>query len=72
MRAMLIKALAEFVRKEPDADRARVVRLLQDVDPEDLEIEARRRVRTSGGHSLSATVDALTALYDAAGARRAA
>jgi hypothetical protein len=63
MRAMLIKALVEFISQNPDADRAAMISTLRTVEPADLEKDAQSYVKISGGSTLAAMVQALERYY---------
>lgn len=67
MRGLLIKALVEFIKQNPDADRARMIKVLGGVDPFDLEKDAASSVKLNGGNRVSAAVEGLTRLYKNAG-----
>jgi hypothetical protein len=72
MRASIIKALAEFVKQHPDADRTRMVRVLEELDVETVEKDARSYVSISGGTTTNAIVGMLERLYKNAGRKGAA
>jgi len=73
MRAMLLKALAEFAKLHPGADRAVVVGMLGEVDPVEMEAAARAQVPAAkASNSLSAMVAALNELYASSTRSRAA
>jgi hypothetical protein len=72
MRAALIKGLVEFVKTYPDADRDRMIGVLQSLDPFDLEADARASVKINGGNRTSAMFGALDRLYRNAGRKNSA
>ena len=69
MRASLIKALAEFIKVKPDADRGRMVEVLRGFDPEELERSARSYMAIEGGTSKAAMTAALERHYKSVGRR---
>lgn len=72
MRSMLIKGLAEFIKAYPDADRLRMVGVLEEIDPSKLEDDARASAKINGGSSTSAVFTALERLYKSAGRKAVA
>ena len=72
MRAMLIKGLVEFIKVNPDADRDRMIQVLQDIDPFKIEADARASVKINGGSSTAAIFTALERLYKSAGRKAVA
>jgi ParB-like nuclease domain len=72
MRAMLLKGLVEFIKTHPDADRARMVKVLQDIDPADMESDVRAAVKINGGNSTAAMFNAIERLYKNAGRKAVA
>lgn len=66
LRAQLIKALAEFIKREPDTERDVMVRTLRSIDPVKLEGNARAAVKINGGKSLDAYIHALDRAYKSA------
>jgi hypothetical protein len=71
MRASLIKALVEFIKSTPDANRARMIEVLQGIDPEELERDARSYMAIKGGTSKGAMTEVLTRLYRSGGRKSA-
>jgi hypothetical protein len=67
MRASLIKGLVEFIKTYPDADRARMIEVLENLDPFKLEDDARASVKINGGNRNAAVFSALERLYKNAG-----
>ncbi len=67
MRAMLVKALAEFIKVNPEADRMRMVGVLENIDPSDMERDVRASVKINGGGTTAAMLSALERLYKNAG-----
>jgi hypothetical protein len=63
MRSSLIKALAEFVKITPAADRIKMIAVLRDLDPSDLQKDAQSYVSIKGGSTVAAMVTALDRLY---------
>jgi hypothetical protein len=63
MRASLIKALAEFVKSNPDAERSRMIEVLQGVVPQELEKDARSYMTIKGGTAKAAITEALERLH---------
>jgi hypothetical protein len=72
MRSLLIKALVEFRKQTPDADRGRMVKVLKAQDPAQLEDDARACVSIKGGTSVAAIVEKLDRLYRNSGRKNAA
>lgn len=63
MRAMLLKAMAEFSQRNPGADRSAMAMALQGVDPRKMEAEVRASVKIQGGDNVEIMVDMLEKLY---------
>jgi hypothetical protein len=72
LRSKFIKGLAAFRKANPDADRARMLKVLADVNPEQLEEDSRAAARVGGGTPTTAMVEALERLYKNAGRKGAA
>lgn len=72
LRSSLIKALAEFIKLNPDCDRKRMVAALQDMDPDQMEEDARAAARVSGQKTTTVFFEALQRLYKNAGRKGAA
>ena len=53
----------EFIKVNPDADRQRMVRVLQDIDPEKLEADVRAVVGLRGGNRTQAALEAIDRRY---------
>jgi hypothetical protein len=71
MRASLTRALAAFVKANPDVDRGRMLQVLENVDPLVIEKDARSFVGIKGGTHTAAMVEALERLYKSAGRKGA-
>jgi hypothetical protein len=71
LRASLIKAVAEFIKNNPEADRDRFVRMLGEHDPLELEQNARSYVAINGGTTTAAMLVALERHYKNAGRKGA-
>ncbi len=72
LRAQMITALVEFIKANPETDRERMLRVLADVDPEQLIEDARSFKSIQGGSTTEAMVLCLERLYRAAGRSRGA
>ncbi|MDX2074671.1 MAG: ParB/RepB/Spo0J family partition protein [Alphaproteobacteria bacterium] len=72
MRSSMIKALAEFIKQHPDAERKRMLAVLRDIDPDQLEEDSRAAARMSGKKSTAVFLEALERLYKNAGRKGAA
>lgn len=66
MRSSLIKALAEFAKCNPAADKQKMIGILRDLDPSDLQKDAQSYVSIKGGSTVAAMVMALDRLYKSA------
>jgi hypothetical protein len=72
MRGSLIKALAKYIKLHPDTERARMIDVLQQIDIEEAEKDARSYVGISGGNPTNALVEMLERLYKNAGRKSSA
>lgn len=70
MRGMLINALAHFKSVTPDVDQERMLKVLRDLDPEQLQEDARSSVRIGGGKTATAVFEAIERLYKNEGRKR--
>jgi hypothetical protein len=72
LRASMLKALADFVKANPDVERPRFVKVLASMDPYQLETDARAYVSIKGGTTHAAMVQAIERYYKMAGRKSAA
>ncbi|OWK42402.1 hypothetical protein FRUB_04480 [Fimbriiglobus ruber] len=66
LRASLIKAMAEWIKRHPDTDRETMIRTLQDIDLDDLEKDARAYRAIEGKRMPDAIMLVLEKKYHAA------
>jgi hypothetical protein len=66
LRASLIKAMAEWIKRHPDTDRDTMIRTLQDIDLDDLEKDARAYRAIEGKRMPEAIMLVLEKKYAAA------
>lgn len=64
---MLIKAVALFLQQREDVDDNRLMAALQEIDPLELEDNAKASVKISGGNTVGAMVTAIERQYARAG-----
>lgn len=67
LRGQFIAALVEFIKANPETDRARMVGVLADIDPDQLIEDARSYKSIQGGSSVNGMVQCLSRLYKNAG-----
>ena len=63
MRAMLLKALAEFSNRQPAADRQALCKALQGMDPRKMEADVRASQKIQGGGNVMIMCDILEKAY---------
>jgi hypothetical protein len=72
MRASLIKTIVQFIKHNPEADRAVFIAALRELDPVDLEKSARSYREINGGTTVDAMMIALDRYYKKAARKRGA